>query len=97
MTNNNLVLFTSVILGRICRRTFTRTWRSSLISSSLPQSVAVADLNNDQQMDIVVANTGTDNIGVFISKDNETFEQPKTYSTGLNSLPCSVLVGELVT
>ncbi|CAF4004216.1 unnamed protein product, partial [Rotaria sp. Silwood1] len=40
---------------------------SSIISNSQPRSVAVGDVNNDNQMDIVVANSGTNTIGIFLS------------------------------
>ena len=36
--------------------------RSSLIYSSQPRSVATGDLNNDQQIDFVVANSGTNRL-----------------------------------
>ena len=68
--------------------------RSSLISAPQPQSVAVGDLDNDHQTDIVVANTDIDNIGVFISRGEGVFKEQKTYSTGRNSHPYSVAVGD---
>lgn len=71
---------------------FERTWKSSLMSGSQSQSVAIGDLNNDRHMDIVVANTGTDTIGLFISKGDGTFEEQKPYSTGSNSRPYSIVV-----
>ncbi|CAF3673135.1 unnamed protein product [Adineta steineri] len=61
---------------------------------SSPRSVAVADFNNDKQLDIVVANYGTNNIGIFLSYGTGTFSSQITYSTGDNSLPHAVTIGD---
>ncbi len=71
------------ILGDRCQRTFKRTMKSSLISSSQPRCAAINDVNNDYQLDIVVANSGTNTIGILIlSKGDGNFEKQQTYSTG---------------
>ena len=57
-------------------------------------SVAVADFNNDNRLDIVVANFGTDNIGIFFGYGDGTFSDIITYSTGSYSCPVSVVVGD---
>ena len=54
-------------------------------------AVAVGDFNNDRRLDIVVANYWTNNIGVFLGDGNGTFSSQKTYSTGYNSGPISVI------
>ncbi len=36
-------------------------------TDSGPQSVAVADVNGDNKPDIIVANSGSNNVGVFLS------------------------------
>ncbi|CAF4146497.1 unnamed protein product, partial [Adineta steineri] len=59
-----------------------------------PVSVAVADFNNDKQLDIVVANYGTNNIGIFLGYGNGTFSTQITYSTGDNSQPNAVTIGD---
>jgi hypothetical protein len=68
--------------------------KSSVISSSQPRSVIVADLNNDHQLDIVAVNSGTNNIQIFLSKGDETFENLTTYSTGPQSNPHSIAVSD---
>ena len=68
--------------------------KSSLVSSSQPRSIAIADLNNDDRLDIVVANYGTNNIGIFISQGDGNFSEQKTYFTGSNSLPYSVTIAD---
>jgi hypothetical protein len=54
--------------------------------------VAVGDFNNDSRLDIVVANSGTNNVGIFLSNGADTFSSQMTYSTGVDSQPYSVAV-----
>jgi hypothetical protein len=63
--------------------------------SSDPASIAVGDLNNDSRPDIIVANFLTNNVGVFLGYGDGTFSTQTTHSTGSNSGPCSVAVGDL--
>jgi hypothetical protein len=58
-----------------------------------PHGVAVADVNGDNQPDIVVANSGTNNVGVFFNAGNGTFLNQTTYSTG--SDPRGVALGDV--
>jgi hypothetical protein len=46
---------------------------------SYPIAVAVGDLNNDSQLDIVVANYGTNNVGVLFGYGNGTFVNLKMF------------------
>jgi hypothetical protein len=62
--------------------------------NSAPVAIAIGDFNNDTQLDIVVANAGSDNIGIFLGYDNGTFASIITYSTGNGSTPYSVAVGD---
>ncbi len=57
---------------------------------SLPFTVVVEDVNNDDLLDLVIANYGTNNLGVFLSSDNGTFRSPIIYFTGSSS---SIFVG----
>ena len=61
---------------------------------SLPNCVVVADLNNDYILDIIVANYGTDNIGIFLGYSNGSFTAQTTYSTSSGSKPYSVAVND---
>jgi hypothetical protein len=67
---------------------------SSLITSSQPRSVVAGDFNNDDYIDIIVANSGTHTIGIFLSKGDGTFTHQHTYSTGSQSRPYSIVVGD---
>jgi hypothetical protein len=74
--------------------TFSNVTTYSTGSDSLPNSVAIGDFNNDNRLDIVVANVGTDNVGIFIGYGNGTFFDMILYSTGILSGPVSVVVGD---
>ena len=63
--------------------------------SSHPQSLAVGDFNNDGHMDIAVANTGFDNITIFLGYDNNSFPNQTSYFMGTGSVPRMVAVGHL--
>jgi hypothetical protein len=63
------------------------------IDGSRPRSFAIADFNNDNQMDICIANSGINSIGVFIGHGNISFANHMIYSTGLYSSPYSLAVG----
>ena len=61
-------------------------------NDSHPCSVAVNDLNNDGRLDIVVANSGTNTIGVFLGNGSFTFQTQMTYFTGVRSQPHAVAI-----
>ncbi|CAF3884838.1 unnamed protein product [Rotaria sp. Silwood1] len=63
--------------------------------NSNPISIAIGDFNNDNNLDIVVANYGTGTVGVFLNYDNGTFAPQNTYSIGINPLLQYVTVGDL--
>ena len=56
--------------------------------------VALADMNNDTQLDIVVANYGTDNIGILLGYGNGTFRNQLLIDTGSNSHPQAIAIGD---
>ncbi|CAF3821681.1 unnamed protein product [Adineta steineri] len=62
---------------------------------SRPMSVAVGDLNNDNHLDFTIANSGTNTIGIFLGDGNGEFSEQMTYSTGNNSTPISIAVGNI--
>jgi hypothetical protein len=61
---------------------------------SQPYGLAVADLNHDNVLDIVVTNSFTSNIGVFLGSCCDVFLQQTTFSTGFHSGPHSVSLGD---
>ncbi|CAF1365461.1 unnamed protein product [Adineta steineri] len=58
--------------------------------STNPYSVAVVDVDSDYKPDIVVANSGSANVGVLLNAGNGTFNNQTTYTVGNN--PHSVVV-----
>jgi hypothetical protein len=58
------------------------------------KSFAVGDFNNDDKMDISVANSDTDNIGIFLGYGNLSFANEIKYSTGFQSSPYAIAVGD---
>jgi hypothetical protein len=83
-----------IYLGKICTFVLKSEALSSIGYDSHPHSVAVGDFNNDGRPDIVVPNSGTNNIGVLLRHGNDSFLDQMTYSTGSGSLPYAVAVGD---
>jgi hypothetical protein len=71
---------------------FTSPEKYSTGSYASPYAVAAGDFNNDGYMDIIVANYGSNNIGIFLGYGNGSFANQTTYSVG--SSPYSVAVGD---
>jgi hypothetical protein len=59
-------------------------------TGTVPFSVVIVGANNDNKPDIVVTNTGSNNVGVLLNTGNGTFLAQTTYSTGTQ--PYSVAV-----
>jgi FG-GAP-like repeat len=56
-------------------------------------SIAAVDLNNDQLLDLVVANSGDNTFSVMLGNGNGTFQSPVVYS--LSEQPESIFVADL--
>ena len=69
---NNIVNNIAIYLG-YGNGTFSSLIMYSTGSGSTPYMVAVGDFNNDHQLDIAVANFGTNNIGIFLGFGNGSF------------------------
>jgi predicted nucleotidyltransferase len=85
-TNNIMILFGSGYGTFISNKSY------STGNGSYPCAVAVGDFNNDSRLDIVVANSGRSNVGIFLGNGTGTFSNQTTYSTGPDSQPYSVAV-----
>jgi hypothetical protein len=68
--------------------------KSSITYSSQPRLVAVGHINNDNQMDIIVANSSTNTIGIFLSDSNGTFANQTAYLIGPDSNPHSIIIND---
>ncbi|CAF3176865.1 unnamed protein product [Rotaria socialis] len=56
------------------------------------KNVATSHLNEDDLLDIIVVNEGTDSIGVLLGYGNGTFENQLIFPTGLKSHPDSIAI-----
>ncbi|CAF4230609.1 unnamed protein product, partial [Rotaria sordida] len=56
--------------------------------------VVIGDLNNDTNLDIILANYGTNNIAVLFGYGNGSFEKQMMLSTDTNSHPISITIGD---
>ncbi|CAF4324220.1 unnamed protein product, partial [Adineta steineri] len=57
---------------------------------SIPMGITVGDFNNDKHMDIAIANSGTNNVGILFGNENGTFISQNIFSTGYGSHPYSI-------
>lgn len=57
--------------------------------------MAAGDVDHDNRSDIVVANSGSDNVGILLDFDGQTFNTVRNYSTGDGSVPYSIALGHL--
>lgn len=85
---------TSVLLGN-GDGTFKEQKRFSTGSGSLPYAIESHDFNEDHIQDLIVPNSGTDNIGILLGNGNEIFRKQIVFSTGTGSSPVDVAVGDV--
>jgi streptogramin lyase len=86
-------MYVGVILGHSMPFAIATMYETG--NGSAPYSVEVGDFNNDNQLDVVVANFGTNEVGVLLGFGNGTFAVIMTYSTGNGSNPHCVAVADL--
>jgi hypothetical protein len=61
-------------------------------AGTTPDTVAVADVNSDGKLDLVVGNHGSGNISVFLGNGDGTFQAAANYSTPASGTPDSLVV-----
>ena len=64
------------------------------IAGTTPESVAVADLNGDGKLDLVVTNHGSANVSVLLGNGNGIFQAAVNYNTPLDGTADSVVVAD---
>lgn len=78
--------------GEVRTRLFGQTiWDQ--VEGVQPRDLAAADLNDDGSVDLVTANSLTDNVSVLLNTGGGAFTAPRTYAIG--DSPRSVAVGDL--
>ena len=75
--------------------TFQEQTTFSIGAYSFPGSIAVADLNNDHQLDIAIVDLEGHSVDVFIGNGDGTFGTKTTYSTGVYNNPTSIVIGDI--
>ena len=58
------------------------------------QDVIVCDIDRDNHSDLIVTNYGTNSIGILLGYGNGTFDKQRIFSTGPNSHPSSIAIGD---
>ena len=66
----------------------------SMGDNSRPVAVTVADLNYDNQSDVVVVNSEGNNVYILLGYGNGSFAIVSIISTGFRSLPYGVTIGD---
>lgn len=89
---NNILNNVGVLLNND-NGTFASEVTYSTGSGSSPFALTLDDVNGDVNLDIIVANFGTNKVGVFLNKGNGTFATQLTYPS--SSFPCSVSVADV--
>ena len=87
---NDIVVFLGYGNG-----SFSNSISYSMGEGSQPESVAVVDFNKDNRSDIVIANSGTNNICILFSRGNGTFTNQTCYQFGYNSQPNWIIAKDL--
>jgi hypothetical protein len=92
-----------VLLGLLgllltARHLFAQTFSPAVnypAGSIYPIAIATGDLNGDGQFDLATANATSNAAAVLLGRGNGTFQSPATYSTGPNSYPNYVAIGDV--
>jgi RHS repeat-associated protein len=84
--------YVEVRLGR-GNGTFYRGTTSEFYVDAQPSSATLADINQDGILDLVTANSYSNNVSVLLGKGDGTFAAPTTFKVGQN--PVSVAVGDV--
>jgi hypothetical protein len=83
----------SVFLGYV-NEVFAKETTLTTGNGSRPRALVISDFNNDDRMDIGVANSGADSIGIFFGYGDISFTNQVTYPTSPHSSPYSITVGD---
>ena len=84
-----LVFFLDMVMDHLHHK---QTYFVGLYSH--PQYVTAGDFNQDNQLDIVTANSNNDSISVLLGYGNGSFDDPIVYSTRDGSQPYWIATGD---
>ena len=89
----------SVLLNTTVSGSTTPTFQTqvpfSTGSNSSPRSVALGDVNGDGKLDIITANNNDNTVSVLLGNGNGIFQTQVPFSTGSNSSPRAVTLGDV--
>ncbi|MDB5235008.1 MAG: hypothetical protein JWR44_2001 [Hymenobacter sp.] len=94
VTANNNSNAVGVLFGQV-GGTFAAAVSYSTGANSIPLDVKLGDVNGDGRLDIVTANQNTSAAGVLLGQVGGTFAAATSYSTGANSLPLNIALGDV--
>ncbi|CAF1238509.1 unnamed protein product [Adineta ricciae] len=75
-------------------KSFVNLFTYSTGYDSFPYALTTGDLNNDNRLDIIIANFGTNEIHLVFFNSSNTIQETLIISTGVNSHPSSVAVAD---
>lgn len=94
VTANSRTNTAGVLLGQ-AGGTFAPATAYSTGASGAPFGVALGDVNGDGRLDIVAVNSSTSTAGVLLGQAGGTFAAVVSYSTGANSGPFRLALGDV--
>jgi len=100
LTGRNLIRLVTV-MGLVMVVFFAQAQRFGAVTTfasgagSMPQAIALGDVNGDKLTDIVTANFGSNTVGVLLGQAGGTFGAVTTYSVGAGSTPQGVVLGDV--
>jgi hypothetical protein len=68
--------------------------RIQLAYDTFPLAVVAGDFNNDKHLNLAIANSGTDNVGILFGNGNGSLQEQMIFSTGHDSRPHAIIVDE---
>lgn len=86
---------TIIILYGIGNGTLTNQTIFSTGSNSIPVSIAILDMNNDNYFDLIVANWGTNEILIYYGTKDAHFSVQQSYSVGYDARPQSLAIANM--
>jgi hypothetical protein len=68
--------------------------RIQLACDSFPLAVVAGDFSNDKHLNLAIANSGTDNVGILLGNGNGSFQEQMIFSIGHDSDPHAIIVDD---
>jgi hypothetical protein len=84
-----------IILHGLGNGTFATEAMYSTGDRSRPYTVVISDFNNDNRLDLAIANSGTNNVLLLYGFGNGTFGKKTLYPLGYNYRPYSIAVTDV--